>query len=63
MLFAKQNGLVFEVSYAYTEKQGNCKQNQGGYKIANVKEIKGCGALRKAVRKAPVVVSISATGW
>ena len=66
MEYVKAHGIVAESVYSYTGSEGYCWINYGAYQLANVKTIQNagdCGALRTAVRNAPVVVSISSTGW
>ena len=63
MKYAVTNGLVSESAYPYQAKKNWCKYNQGYYKIKGVTTLRGCGAFRRAVRRAPVAVSVSASGW
>ena len=63
MWYAVTNGLVDESIYPYTARKEWCRYNKGTYRIRNVEIIRGCGALRRAVRRAPVAVSVAASGW
>ena len=61
--YIQQFGLVAEKTYPYGQIRNNiCNYSKGTFKVSRVMMVNGCANLRKAVRKAPIAVSLYAGG-
>ena len=61
--FVQAKGIVHEDEYAYTAKQGTCKQATGPFKISGFKDIKDCNTLASELAGRPISVAVDATNW